>query len=195
MDPSITDTSFKPYVKPDGSLDSFKLFKDFVEEVHAIIPSIDPPAGMLALTTDYTPCITCMLACTEWEEPQAQRCRHTCQEHKEEDGCTSYTSPCLHLSKMGLVISVGWESGHHLDIDFTCPTIPTITKYDGNINAARRFLERTKPRGWLEEFHKMESLTAAAADVKLLRAESWGVICRLISKGTVVTQQVSREGG
>ena len=41
----------------------------------------------------------------------------------------------------------------------------------------------------------MEDLTAAQFNVKLLEAESWGVICRLISKGTVVTQQVSREGG
>jgi hypothetical protein len=203
VDPRI-GPDFAPYIKPDGALDSSKLFEDFLTGVYDIIPSLaedrTPDSTMTALTTEYTPCISCMLDAADWGEPQAQRCRHAadCETHDDGDDCAEFTSPCLSHSKMGAVLHMGWrvqDGGmFYFDIDLTCPTIPTSTEYDGSFLDAKEFLMKNKPRGWLEEANKMEAIESAGAVNALLQSTSWGVICRLISRGTVMTQQVSRDG-
>jgi hypothetical protein len=181
------------------TLDAKKLFEDFLKAVHAILPSLELPPGMTALTTEYVPCLPCMKQGTEWEEPQALRCRHGCEAHNDSDDCADYTRPSLTHSKIGAVLVVGWQMGDgrkwYLDIDINCPAIPTTTKYDGNIKEARKFLQRTKPKGWLEEFRKIEVVEAAGANLRNIKVKTWSVVCRLISRRTVVTRQVSSRQG
>jgi hypothetical protein len=182
------------------TLDAKKLFEDFLAAVHAILPSLELPPGMTALTNEYNPCLICMKQGSEWKEPQALRCRHGCEDHDDADDCADYTRPSLTHSKIGAVLVVCWQmedgSSWYLDIDINCPGIPTTTEYDGSIDDARQFLQRTKPRGWLEEFRKMEQVQTAGGNIQNIGAESWSVVCRLISRETVVTRQVSsRQAG
>jgi hypothetical protein len=199
VDPSI-GPAFAPYIKPDMTLDAHKLFEDFLKAVHAILPLLELPPGMTALTTEYNPCLLCMKKGTEWEEPQALRCRHGCKAHDAADDCADYTRPSLTHSKIGAVLVVCWqiedESSWYLDIDINCPGIPTTTKYDGRLNDAMEFLIRTKPRGGLEELRKMENVTGAEGNTQHIGANTWSVACRLINRKTVLTRQVSsRQAG
>ena len=141
---------------------------------------------------------------------QVMRCRHKgdCEQHKrcrckepskckclDECGCREYTSPSLTWSKVGVVLHLQWreEDGNlfTIDCDLNCPTWPTHTHYDGDINHASNYLMRERPVGWLQEHSKLEMMTGASTSVHLVNAKSWPVKFRLINRDTVLPSQVT----
>ena len=55
-------------------------------------------------TTKYIPCIECMDDDMAWI--QVNRCRHSDQcQHMDDDQCHQYTSPCISISKIGILPS------------------------------------------------------------------------------------------
>ena len=61
-------------------------------------------------------------------------------------------------------------------------------KYDGGINDYAKYLLKTRPRGWLQEYHKLESMEAAA-DPRVVRCSR----VKLVNKNTVIPSQVMRD--
>ena len=183
-------------------------FKHFVASVHSIISTLDLPSefSMLPLKTSFTPCTRCMTLGKTGR--QVMRCRHKsdCEQHKrcrceepskceclDECGCREYASPSLTWSKVGVVLHLQWreEDGtlFTIDCDLNCPTWPTHTRFNGNINDAAQYLMRERPVGWLEEFSKLEGMTYAASAPHLQISKSWPVKFRLINKDTVLPGQ------
>ena len=111
----------------------------------------------------------------------------------DECGCREYASPSLTWSKVGVVLHLQWreEDGtlFTIDCDLNCPTWPTHTRFDGSTNDASSYLRTKQPVGWLEEFSKLEMMTAAASSPHLLTSKSWPVKFRLINRDTVLPGQ------
>ena len=187
-----------------------QFFYDFVTFVHSIISTLTLPKDfhMLPLTTEFTPCTRCMT----WKLRglQVMRCRHKsdCEHHKrcrceepneckclDECGCKEYTSPSLTWSKVGVVLHLQWTDKNgtpfSIDCDLNCPTWPTHTRFMGSTRYAESYLMREQPVGWLEEFSKLENLSAAANSPHLLTLKTWPVKFRLINKDTVLPSQVT----
>ena len=61
-------------------------------------------------------------------------------------------------------------------------------EYDGGINDYRQYLFSTRPRGWLQEYHKLENMTAGA-DPRAVRCSR----VKLVNKNTVIPSQVIRD--
>ena len=199
------------YFDNNNFLKSDLFFYDFVASVHSIISTLELPEDftMLPLTTLFTPCTRCMT--TKHNGLQVMRCQHevNCGSHKRcrskepskckcfnECGCRNYTSPSLTWSKVGVVLHLQWneEDGTvvTIDVDLNCPTWPTHTRYDGGIKRYENYLRRKVPVGWLEEFSKLEVMTAANASHHLLTPNIvWPVRFRLINKDTVLPSQVT----
>ena len=81
-------------------------------------------------------------------------------------------------------------SSTFIDCDINIPTIPTCTRYDGDIAAVRNYLARVQPVGWLEEWSKLEILIAAQNSVHFIGADSWQVKMRMINRDLVLPRQV-----
>ena len=60
-------------------------------------------------------------------------------------------------------------------------------EYDGSTNDYERYLRSTRPRGWLQEFHKLENMTAGG-DPSAVRCSR----VKLVNKNTVIPSQVIR---
>ena len=61
-------------------------------------------------------------------------------------------------------------------------------EYDGSYNDYQRYLLSTQPRGWLQEYHKLESMTGAA-NPRAVRCSR----VKLVNKNTVIPSQVIRD--
>ena len=61
-------------------------------------------------------------------------------------------------------------------------------EYDGDINDYAEYLLITRPRGWLQELHKLESMTAVG-DPSAVRCSR----VKLVNKNTVIPSQVIRD--
>ena len=59
-------------------------------------------------------------------------------------------------------------------------------EYDGDPNNYMQHLFNTRPRGWLQEYHKLESMTAA--DPSAVRCSR----VKLVNKNTVIPSQVTQ---
>merc|ERR1719234_879795 len=181
-----------------------------IASVHSIMSTLVLPSefSMCHLSTSFHPCTKCMT--TGLRGLQVMRCRHksNCEQHKrcsceesskceclDECGCREYASPSLTWSKVGVVLHLQWreEDGTLLtiDCDLNCPTWPTHTRFNGSTANASDYLIRELPVGWLDEFSKLESMTAAQATPHLLTSKSWPVKFRLINKHTVLPSQVT----
>ena len=103
-----------------GSIDVKQYFFTFIKECYEIISSgsLELPEG-LALSTKFTPCEVCKN--TDNIVAQYVRCRHQpgCEEHKktsedpsykEKCQCRNFTSPCLSVSKIGLVLHLEFNN-------------------------------------------------------------------------------------
>ena len=166
-------------------------------------------------TNKYEPCLRCMLT-SEAGRPQVRRCRHgpDCLPHKQGEGecfegckencesffhtktcnCQEYTSPALTITKIGLALHVRFlqKDGTftHIDCDINIPTIPTCTRYDGDIDAIQHYLEKLMPVGWMEELSKLDNMSAASYMPHLVGVDSWQVKMRMINRETVLPRQV-----
>ena len=60
-------------------------------------------------------------------------------------------------------------------------------EYDWHTVDYERYLHSTRPRGWLQEYHKLEIMTAAA-DPRAVRCSR----VKLVNKNTVIPSQVIR---
>ena len=60
-------------------------------------------------------------------------------------------------------------------------------EYDGRRNDYRQYLFSTRPRGWLQEYHKLESMSSA----NVPRAVRCSRV-KLVNKNTVIPSQVIR---
>merc|ERR1719234_1302861 len=157
------------YVSIEQVFDCKKFSLDFMECLEKALGKLDLSQGfsignkhhkftMEPPTTNYEPCLRCMLT-TEIGRPQAQRCRHRqdCEAHRDGvaeclKGCTDrcesfshertcncqeYTSPSLTITKIGVALHVKFlhmdGSCTFIDCDINIPTIPTCTRYDGGI--------------------------------------------------------------
>ena len=60
-------------------------------------------------------------------------------------------------------------------------------EYDGSTNDYKRYLFSTRPRGWLQEYHKLESMESAGGDPSAVRRCSR---VKLVNKNTVIPSQV-----
>ena len=171
---------------------------------------------MLPLTTNYEPCLRCMVT-NDTGRPQTRRCRHLadCKPHKEglpecldgcEDlcqlfshkrtcACQEFTSPSLTITKIGVAIHVKFilEDGsfRHVDCDLNIPTIPVCTKYDGNIEEVEKYLLHTRPVGWLEEKEKLQDMGSAGGSQHLVGSENWQVKMRMVNRDVVLPRQGS----
>ena len=193
------------FLKPD------LYFHDFVASVHSIISTLELPEDftMLPLTTSFTPCTRCMT--TKHKGLQVMRCRHKadCEQHKrcrceepskckclDECGCREYASPSLTWSKVGVVLHLQWreEDGtlFTIDCDLNCPTWPTHTRFDSNINPAERYLRTKQPVGWLEERSKLEMMSSAASAYHLLTSKS---VRHVVAGGSTDNQGGRQRGG
>ena len=61
-------------------------------------------------------------------------------------------------------------------------------EYDGDINDYAEYLLITRPRGWLQEYHKLENMTSAD-DPRVVRCSR----VKLVNKNTVIPSQVIRD--
>ena len=114
-------------------IDTKKYFFLFIETFFKIIESgeLILPEGLLPLSTKFSPCEVCKN--TSHVITRFVRCRHDqdCQEHKKklEDSkyeetcdCANFTSPCLSLSKIGIVLHLKFsdeEGSLMLDVDIS----------------------------------------------------------------------------
>ena len=163
-------------------------------------------------TTRYEPCLRCMLT-TETGRPQVVRCRHRpdCEPHRDgvaecQDGCKNrceffshertcncqeFTSPSLTITKIGVALHVKFamkdSSFSFIDCDINIPTVPTCTKYDGDIFDVVYHLRRTKPVGWLEELRKLEDMCNGTIHRGV---DSHQVKMRMIKRDLVLARQV-----
>ena len=60
-------------------------------------------------------------------------------------------------------------------------------EYNGDISDYSQYLCSTQPRGWLQEYHKLENMTAGA-DPRAVRCSR----VKLVNKNTVIPSQVNR---
>ena len=145
------------------------------------------------LTTSYIPCLTCMN--DVWKQPEAKRCRHdpNCTAHDGTCGCKVYTSPSLCHSKIGAVLHLQWTEPdgtfYNIDVDINCPNLPITTPYNGFINVEQDFLSTNRPERWLEEYKKLEDMSAVRNQLHVKRS----VRLRLVNRGLVMARQVSTE--
>ena len=180
----------------------------FVYDARGLIfNSMEPP------TTSYEPCLRCMLT-TETGRPQARRCRHRpdCEPHR--DGvaeclngcrcesfsherpcnCQEYTSPSLTITKIGVALHVKFlcRDGSYtfIDCDINIPTIPTCTRYDGDIAKVQNYLLRVQPVGWLEELRKLYDMSYVGNSPHLIGTDNWQVKMRMINRDLVLPRQV-----
>ena len=70
------------------------------------------------------------------------------------------------------------------------PTIPSSTRYDGSIADVAIYLEKMKPKGWLEELGKLQDMGAEAGAIRLIDQTEFQVRFRHISPGVILPQQV-----
>ena len=168
----------------------------FVEEFFRIIESgdLELPEGLSPLSTKFSPCQVCEN--TSHVITRFVRCRHDqdCQEHKkkltdpeykETCDCANFTSPCLSLSKIGLVLHllfVDREERLPLDVDVSPPSFAMrqvkgdwrgrpepIPQFDGSNVDKRENLEATRPYLWYPEWEKTEDMSDAASEGDGLR--------------------------
>ena len=62
-------------------------------------------------------------------------------------------------------------------------------EYDGSYNDYAQHLFKTRPRGWLQELHKLENMTAVGGDPRVVRCSR----VKLVNKNTVIPSQVIRD--
>ena len=123
-------------------------------------------------------------------------CTDICESfsHERTCNCQEYTSPSLTITKirMALHVKLALEDGsyRYIDCDINIPTIPTCTKYDGNITDVTSYLVRVTPVGWLEERNKLEDMVSSAASPYLVGDDSWQVKMRMINRDLVLPRQV-----
>ena len=163
---------------------------------------------MKPLTTDFTPCVTCMRVNNG--EPQAYRCPHDtdCQVHlkcKCEDKehcythsicpcrCRQFRAPSLTHSKIGACLHLEWEGEDgtpvNIDCDLNVPTVPCSTPYDGHTQATTDYLVNTKEVNWIDEESKLQSMKEIAHSSNKGKDE-WQIKFRLINQDTVLPRQV-----
>ena len=80
-----------------------------------------------------------------------------------------------------------------VDCDLNVPTIPTSTPYHGSIHEVKRYLEKHRPVGWIEEMGKLEAMEAAGGSYHMIGQESWQIKMRQINGDTVLPRQVCRQ--
>ena len=142
------------------------------------------------LQTSYTPCLTCMN--TDWADPEYRRCRHerNCTVHDDTCKCKVFTSPSLTRSKIGAVLHLQWTdedgSKDNIDVDLNCPSIEVTTDYDGTIDDTQSYLMTKTPVGWLEEYRKLENMSAVSDIPGVKRS----VRFRMTKWGHVMSRQV-----
>ena len=75
-------------------------------------------------------------------------------------------------------------------MDLNCPSLRTrnIGAYDGSPESYKKYLENTRPVGWLEELAKLEDMASAQSHAGVSRS----VRIRCISPGVVIPSQVSK---
>ena len=175
-----------------------KYFFEFVQEFHSILNSGDLqlPEGLSPLSTNFRKCQVCKN--TSHVMTRFVRCRHDedCQEHmkrlqnkdyEETCACNNYTSPCLSLSKIGIVLHLNFideeEGNLPLDVDVSPPSFPIsqvksqynfmgpvpVPQFDGKIMDKRSNLEATRPYLWFAEWEKTEDMSDAAYEGDGLR--------------------------
>ena len=95
--------------------------------------------------------------------------------------CANFTSPCLSLSKIGLVLHllfVDEEETIHLDVDVSAPSFALsqvdrwgdqLPQFDGSNVDKRENLEKTRPYLWYPEWEKTEDMSDAASEGDGLR--------------------------
>ena len=83
-----------------------------------------------------------------------------------------------------------FPGGKFIDCDLSLPTIPSSTRYDGNISKVSNYLEKMKPKGWLEELGKLQDMRAEGGAIRLIDQTEFQVRFRHISPGIILPQQV-----
>ena len=174
-------------------IDSEKLFLNFLRGIFKAVSAHSKPEG---LTMD--PLVTSATHCdksldTVWTEPEFKRCHHesNCLTHDEHCDCKVYNKPCLSRTKIGAVLHLQWseEDGtkYNIDCDINCPNMG-IDKpyYDGTIWQAQHHLKTFTPPGWLEEFAKLEDMSAVRGQSHVTPS----VRLRRVNKETTFTRQV-----
>ena len=193
MPEEVDAEHFAPYIHADNTLDGSKFFKDFVHGVYTILNEApwENSSTMKTMSTSFTPCTKCMNR--EKVKIVCRRCRHKPGCPHDDDvftGCRIFLSPCLSRSKIGVVLHLAFimfdGSIHYIDCDINCPVMSPSTTYDGSVNAVQTYLVINKPVGWVEEYRKLESMTA----VSDWPGVSSGVRFRNISQGVVLASQV-----
>ena len=125
------------------------------------------------------------------EEPRKCKCLDEC-------GCREYASPSLTWSKVGVVLHLQWreEDGtlFTIDCDLNCPTWPTHTRFDSNINPAERYLRTKQPVGWLEERSKLEMMSSAASAYHLLTSKTSKSVRHVVAGGSTDNQGGKQRG-
>ena len=170
----------------------------FIQEFFNIIESGDfvLPSGLSPLSTKFSPCDVCKN--TRDIMTRFVRCWHDqdCQEHKKKKDdpeytetcdCNNFTTPCLSLSKIGIVLHLKFvdeEGSFPLDVDVSPPSFAMsqvkAAKYvwegqipaplfDGKNSDKRRNLEATRPYLWFPEWEKTEDMSDAAYEGDGLR--------------------------
>ena len=102
-------------------------------------------------------------------------------EYKETCDCANFTSPCLSLSKIGLVLHLLFVDGEErlpLDVDVSPPSFAMsqvnyrgrpLPQFDGSNVDKRENLEATRPYLWYPEWEKTEDMSDAASEGDGLR--------------------------
>ena len=120
--------------------------------------------------------------------------------------CSNFTSPCLSLSKIGLVLHLKFvdeEGSLLLDVDVSAPSFPMsqlkihiwndkplpVPQFDGKIVAKRKNLETIRPYLWYPEWEKTEDMSDAAYEGDGLRR---GIRLRNYNRLDVLAEQVTK---
>ena len=167
----------EPFRTEDNIFDIQKYFFTFMELIFTVICTLDRNLlsklnlSMDPLTTNFTPCKTCMGR--EFFKPYAKRCHHKpgCpltpdNKHREDCGCKNYTSPSLTYSKIGLALHIQFSKwGINLDVDINPPNIPTwnTKHFDGSSFWKLKYLETMLPVGCADERDKTVDMTRASS--------------------------------
>ena len=83
-----------------------------------------------------------------------------------------------------------FPGGKFIDCDLSLPTIPSSTRYDGSPSDAATYLQKMKPKGWLEELGKLQDMGGEAGAFQLIDQTEFQVRFRHISPGVILPQQV-----
>ena len=191
-------------------------FNDFIDALAKALKRISTTQTdkfkMKPFTLDFEPCLRCMDVSVDGKT-QFKRCRHQidclphheqglpeclngCEDvcnffsHKKTCNCKEYTNPSMTITKVGAALHLEFLDGSVVDCDLNVPTLPSSTPYDGNVYEVKKYLSKSMPVGWLEEYDRLVDMAGPYASHRTRICYRDVIKMRRIDRDTVLPRQV-----